>query len=433
MTASPTPDTPEQKLAELEARLKATPRAARPLEHASLRHSIGLAYAELPSGDRRMNLSRAVASYRQALSLFAPQRFPVEHARVQTALGAALRELGESREAVTACARAVELLAGGSAPGELGAALNNLGLAHSDLGEHEDAVRSLQQAVEVFGAAKEPRQRSMALHNLGQTQAASGDHAAAVDTYEQATIETNQEALPYQWALLQHARGVSLSALGDGRQAAGAFEAALGVFTRQRYPFPHALAKNNLGLAHAQVGGVTSLRRALAAYSDALRILDPRLHRPQWEQTYRNMELAESALAEQGQKATRTQHFATLLAEVDADERLRLLRRRLLDLLVLPEKQRDEQLAELEVAVLTVDDESARRITATWLDVLMELPDDMLIAGLGARMAAHAYLDTDEERQAAAEMLEYAISNELLAPQRMRVRDTLEAMGYERP
>lgn len=427
------PATPEQKLADLEARLKATPRAARPLEHASLRHSIGLGYAELPTGDRQTNLSRAVASYREALRLFGSHRFPVEHARVQNALGAALRELGETQGAIAACSRAVDLLADGHAPGELGAALNNLGLARSDIGQHEEAITNLQQAVEVFAVSSEPRQSSMAMHNLGQAQAASGDHEAAVETYEGAIDETDDEELPYQWALLHHARGVSLSALGRGGEAAAAFQASLGVFTRQRYPFPHALAKNNLGLAYSQVGDVTSLRRALAAYNDAVRVLDPRLHKPQWEQSYRNLELVESALADQGFKATRAEHFVALLAEIGDDERLGLQRRRLLDLLMLPDKQRDEQLAELEVAVLRLDRERALRVTATWLDVLMELPDDLLLAALRARMAAHGYLDTDEEREAASELMEYAISNELLAPQRMRVRDTLQTMGYERP
>lgn len=427
------PTTPEQQLAELEARLKATPRAARPIEHASLRHSIGLAYAELPSGDRNMNLSRAAASYRQALSLFGPRRFPVEHARVQNALGAALRELGQAQDAIDACSRAVDLLAGGHAPGELAAALNNLGLARSDLGQHEEAVASLRQAVEIFTAASEPRQGAMARHNLGQAQAAGGDHAGAVATYEEAISETDDEALPYQWALLQHACGVSLSALGRGQEAAAAFEASLGVFTRQRYPFPHALAKNNLGLAHSQIGDITSLRRGLAACHDALQVLDFRLHKPQWEQTHRNLELIESALEDQGVKATRTEHFVALLGDIEEQERLGLLRRRMLDLLMLPDKQRDERLTELEVAVLGQDREKALRITATWLDVLMELPDDLLVAALKARMTAHSLLPSDEARQDAAELMEYAISNELLAPQRMRVRDTLETMGYERP
>lgn len=427
------PTTPEQQLAELEARLKATPRAARPLEHASLRHSIGLAYAELPSGDRRMNLSRAVASYRQAASLFGPHRFPVEHARVQNALGAALRELGEPQAAIDACSRAVDLLAGGHAPGELAAALNNLGLARSDLGQHEQAVGNLRQAVEIFAAAGEPRQGAMARHNLGQAQAAAGDHEGAVQTYEDAIGETDDEELPYQWALLQHARGVALTALGRSQQAASAFEESLGVFTRQRYPFQYALAKNNLGLAHAQQADITSMRRALAAYHDALQVLDIRMHKPQRDQTFRNLELVEAALEEGGTQATRAEHFVALLGDIEEQERLGLLRRRMLDLLMLPEKQRDERLTELEVAVLNLEREKALRITATWLDALMELPDDLLVAALQARMFAHGFLPSDEAREAAGEIMEYAIANELLAPQRMRVRDTLESLGYERP
>lgn len=427
------PPTPEQTLADLEARLKATPRASRPLEHASLRHSIGLAYAELPSGDRQLNLSRAVASYRQAASLFGPHRFPVEHARVQAAMGAALRELGQAREAIQACERAVGLLAGGHAPGDLGAALNNLGLARSDLGDHEAAVEALRQAVDVFTAGSEPRQRSMALHNLGQAHAAGGNHEAAVATYEEGLAGTSEESLPYQWALLHHARGVSLSALGRGAEAAEAFDASLGVFTRQRYPFQYALAKNNLGLAHAQVGDVTSLRRALAAFYDAAQTFDFITHREQWEQVQKNLNLTESALAEQGVEGTPTEHFVALLAEVGPDERVRLLRRRLLDLLGLPERQRDERLTELDVAVLALDREHAQALTGVWMEVLMELPDEMLRAALQARMYAHSFLPDDQAREEASELLEHAISNEVQAPQRMRVRDTLESMGYERP
>lgn len=424
---------PAKILADLEARLRATPRAARPLEHAALRHAIGMAYAELPTGDRRLNLSRAIGSYRQAAALFGPHRWPTEHARVQSALGAALRELGDAQAAVDACARAVELLTSGEAPGDLGAALNNLGLARSDLGQHEEAIDALSRSVEVFTASGEPRQQVMALHNLGQVQAAAGDHAAAVESYQRGAASVNQEDLPYQWGLLRHAEGVSHSALGDSQRAVEAFQAALGVFSRQSYPFPHALAKNNLGLAYAQAGDVTSLRRALASYSDALRVFDPRMHREQWEQSYRNMEMVESALAEADEQRTRTEHFAILLSEVDHAERHLLLRRRLMDNLALPDRQRDEALAELDVATLQLDEDAARTITAAWLDVLMELPDEMLMAGLQARMAAHEHLPTDEEREAAAQLLEYAISNELLAPQRIRVRDTLETMGYERP
>lgn len=426
---------PAATLAELERRLKQTPRASRPLEHATLRYSIGLAYAELPTGERAMNLSRAIASYRQAASLFTPQRLPVEHARVQNALGAALREIGSPREAVDACTRAVELLESRAdqAMGELGAALNNLGLARSDVGEHETAAEALRRAVQIFASAGETRQQAMAANNLGQTQAAAGDHAGAVETYEQALTDTDPEDAPYQWGLLQHSLGVSLTALGESQRAAEAFGQSMRVFTRHRYPFQFALAKNNAGLAWAQLGDVTSLRRAVAAYEDALRVLDVRMHREQWEQVYQNLEMAESALADQGHDTSRAEHFVAMLADLDEQSRMDLLRERMMQVFELPESQRDQSLGELDIATLRLDYDAARRVTAAWLNVLMELPNDMLVAGLRARLGAQNYFEDEERRKEVAEVLERTIQEELLSPQRIRVRDTLEMMGYERP
>lgn len=424
---------PEQLVADLRQRLDRTPPASRPLEHAALRYQLGLAYAELPTGERELNLSRAVHSYERAAELFSPDHHSVEHARVQNARGAALRELGSPQDAVVACERAVELLSDGAAPGELGAALNNLGLAKSDLGHHRDAAEALHRAIEAFDEAGEEHQRAMARHNLGQAQAAAGDHEAAAATYEEALADLDVEEAPYQWGMLQHALGVSLSAAGQPERAAEAFAASLRVFVRSRYPFQYALAKNNYGLAWAQVGGVTPLRRAVASYEDALRVFDPRMQRTQWEQTYRNLEMAESALAELGAEASRAEHFAALLGGIEGDaERTRLLRERLEAFFEQPDKQRDDALAELSMAALALDWDPLARFTASWLNVLMELPNDNLVQGLQARLTAQNAADA-ETAQTANEVLDRVIQEELLSPQRMRVRDTLEMLGWERP
>lgn len=424
---------PEQVVKDLRARLERTPRGARPLEHAALRYQLGLAYAELPTGDRELNLSRAVASYERAAELFSPQQHPVEHARVQTARGAALRELGSAQDAVNACATAVELLTDAEVPGELGAALNNLGLSHSDVGHHDEAIAALERAIAAFDEADEDHQRAMARHNLGQAQAAAGAHEEAAATYEQALAELDVEDAPYQWGLLQHALGVSLSAANQPEEAAEAFAASLRSFTRQRYPFQFALAKNNYGLSWAQAGGVVPLRRAVASYEDALRVFDMRVHRTQWEQVYRNLEMAESALADLGAQASRAGHFAALVGSIeDEEERTRVLRERLEVYFELPDKQRDDALGELSMAALGLDKEALARFTAAWLNVLMELPNDNLVQGLRARLTAQAAADTETAR-AANEVLDQTIQNQLLSPQRMRVRDTLEMMGWERP
>lgn len=424
---------PEQIVKDLRTRLERTPRAARPLEHAALRYQLGLAYAELPTGDRELNLSRAVASYERAAELFSPEEHPVEHARVQTARGAALRELGSAQDAVNACTTAVELLTDAEVPGELGAALNNLGLSHSDVGHHDEAITALEQAIAAFDEANEDHQRAMARHNLGQAQAAAGAHEEAAATYEQALAELDVEDAPYQWGLLQHALGVALSAANQPERAAEAFAASLRSFTRQRYPFQFALAKNNYGLAWAQMGGIVPLRRAVASYEDALRVFDVRVHRTQWEQVYRNLEMAESALADLGAEASRAGHFAALLGALeDEEERTRVLRERLEVYFDLPDKQRDDALGELSMAALGLDEEALARFTAAWLNVLMELPNDNLVQGLRARLTAQAAADTETARTA-NEVLDQTIQHQLLSPQRMRVRDTLEMLGWERP
>lgn len=430
---SATTTEPEQIVKDLRTRLERTPRAARPLEHAALRYQLGLAYAELPTGDRELNLSRAVASYERAAELFSPQQHPTEHARVQTARGAALRELGSAQDAVNACATAVELLTDADVPGELGAALNNLGLSHSDVGHHDEAIAALERAITAFDDANEDHQRAMARHNLGQAQAAAGAHEEAAATYEQALAELDVEEAPYQWGLLQHALGVALSAANQPERATEAFAASLRSFTRQRYPFQFALAKNNYGLAWAQVGGIVPLRRAVASYEDALRVFDVRVHRTQWEQVYRNLEMAESALADLGAETSRAGHFAALLGALeDEEERTRVLRERLEVYFELPDKQRDDALGELSMSALGLDEEALARFTAAWLNVLMELPNDNLVQGLRARLTAQAAADADTARTA-NEVLDQTIQHQLLSPQRMRVRDTLEMLGWERP
>jgi tetratricopeptide (TPR) repeat protein len=328
----------------------------------------------------------------------------------------------------------VALLSDGVAEAERAAALNNLGLAQSDLGDHAGAVQALRQAVAGLAAAPDPDvapQRVMAHHNLGQVLAAAGDHAAAIDTYLSVLAEVDEQRLPFQWALLHHATGVSQTAVAQPAEAVGSFGRALQVFTRSRHPFQHALAKHNLGLAWAQVGGTTGLRQAVVAFGDALAVLDSRVHRPLWQQAYRNLQAVQAALAAEGYEASRAEHLAALLAELDEAARTDLLREQLTRLLALPDPRRGEALAELELAALGLPQDDAIAVTVTRLAVLLELPDPQLRVGLQAMLAARSGLD-EAALDDAEQVLDQAISGGMLAPQRIRVRDHLTALGWER-
>jgi len=433
-TAEEQEDAAKATITRLEEQLRKIPKVRR-FEHGVLRYQLGLAYQELPVGERSINLSRAVASLEKAAALFDPRTQGTEHGRTQNALGAALRELGQREEAVAAFRRAVELLPATATPGEHGAALNNLGLALSDLNRREEAIDAFEEALAAFSAPGLVRQRLAALHNLGQALAADDEPAAvarAVERFREALDLADPDEHPYQWALINHSMGVAFTAISEPAHAAESFTQALRVFTRNRFPFQHALAKNNLGLAHAQAGDVASLRRAVVAFEDALQVLDVRTQREQWEQAYNNLQLAERALEERGEAGSRTQHFVRVAAEESGAALVAVLRDRLADYTTLPEPRRTQVLAELDVAVLGLPDDEAARLTSAWLNILMELPHEQFAAGLRARIEVHGLLDAQAEARA-RRILDHAVQNELLAPQRIRVRDTLYEMGYERP
>lgn len=424
----------EATIARLEQQLKRTP-ASRITERGVLHYNLGLAWSELPTGDRALNLSRAIAALRKAATAFDRRARPVEHGRSQNALGTVLRALGSHLEAAEAFELAVELIPLPSHRGEHGAALNNLGLAYADLGRTDQAMDRFRAALDALSDPTFLRQRISVMHNLAQAMAGTEDPARireAIDLYEEALSITDPQEHPYQWALLKHSLGGALTAVQESERAAEAFQDSLRVFTRFRWPFQYALAKNNLGLSYAQIGDVASLRRAVVAYEECLRTLDPRLHRPQWERAHENLRSAESALEDAGESGSRPQHWARLAADEHGERLLALVRERVSDHVALPDPRRTDALREIDHAVLELPDEAAFRISIAWLQVLMELPHDQFVVGLSARMDVHAALDA-EARHRADEILDRTIQEGLLAPQRIRVRDTLYDMGYERP
>jgi hypothetical protein len=137
-------------------------------------------------------------------------------------------------------------------------------------------------------------------------------------------------------------------------------------------------------------------------------------------------------LVRRGSTATRTQHFAALLAGSSEEARMQLLRERLTRLLMLPEPGRQVSLVELATASARLGYEAARDIITDELKILMELPRPDLHTGLLARFEAHRRLP-EELREDADRGLDQAIGDALGGPQRMFVRDFLYGLGWERP
>lgn len=425
----------------LRAHLARYPKSSHPVEHATIQFNLGLALAESTSGDREPNLRAAIEAHAEALDGFDSTRFPLQRARVLNALGTVERELGMTIVAIDRFRDAVGCLDGSVAHAELGSTMNNLGLTLADAGDIDGALDAYEQALQAFDEVGYARQRATTLVNRGLAHAARDtveSLTAAVLDYDHALALVDPESAPYVHAHGHHSRGVALMAQPDDRQgslaeAIRSFDAALSIFTRQGYSFQHAITRHNLGLAFMELAphDPTSLRRSLSALEEAASILDPRIHREQWLEVTSAMERAHQALRDLGDDRTRVEHFAALVASVSLPERLGLLRYRLRWLLDLREPHRTEALRAHDRAIVRLKPDDLADVSKAWISVLMEQPHEQLEAGLRSRQDEQAALE-GEQLQAALSATEDALG-ELETIQRVRVRDMLAEMGYERP
>ncbi|MDQ4089969.1 MAG: tetratricopeptide repeat protein [Actinomycetota bacterium] len=431
---------------DLERQLAATSRASRPHEHAVLAYRLGLAYAESPAGNPAENLRRALAFYDVAAAIFDPRFEPVHHARVLNAAGAAHRGLGDRRKAAELFEKAVTLFGEGGTENERAAAYNNLGLCRTEMGQPQAGVEAFDAAIGLFDSYTDEGKRGImsTLHNRGQAHTGLGTEEgleAALADFEEARGMIDPEENPLHYGMVEHSVGVTCSALAkvsaEGRssflqEAIRAFNNSLQVFTRTAFPYYYALVKHNLGLAHEAQGGTANLRRALVSFEDALAVFDTRLHADAWKQAYASLERAEKALNAK-ESRSRIDHFASLLAVVNLEERTVLVRERMFRLLANPEPRRTTSVAELARAVGMLEFEDGRKVYESIMKLVIELPQDTQGTSLRAIVEGHRSIEDDEAREGADRALDQAIGDALGGPQRVAVRDFLEGEGWERP
>lgn len=433
-------------IASLEAQLRATSRALRPYEHATLAFRLGLAYAEAPAADPRPGLRRALACYEVAGAIFDPRFDPVEHGRVLNVAGAAHRGLGDRARAASLFEQAIGLLEGKANPDEVAAVWNNLGLVRAEMGAFDAAVDACDRAVALFdpATAEGRRGRAAALQTRGSAHAAAGDdeaaQKAALSDYAAAAASIDVAEAPYHYALIQHSIGVTctnVAALRPGearnllQQATLAFAESLSVFSRVSFPYQHALAKHNLGRALSGLGGNDQLRHAMTCFEDAAAILDPQTHRAAWQHAVSSLQQAERELDDRFPGWSRTRHFAVLAATIDEEERRGLLRDRLGRYLDLSPQQRQAAFTELARTLGLESFPVARTVLTGMLDVLVELPSWALEVALRAVVEVNRQLGDGQE--AADRALDQAVSDALVGPQRVWVRDFLYSLDWERP
>jgi tetratricopeptide (TPR) repeat protein len=203
---------------------------------ARTQNNLGIAYGNLPTGDRVANLQKAIAAYEAALTVLTEKDFPVDWAMTQNNLGNAYSELptgdraANLQKAIAAYEAALTVRTEKDFPVEWAATQNNLGLAYSDLPTGNRAA-NLQKAI----AACE----------------------AALRVY-------TEKDFPVEWAMTQNNLGLLHASVTGGNRTENmkngkvCFEAALRVYTESGFPEDHRNAAAHLADVEHQLRNLTS-------------------------------------------------------------------------------------------------------------------------------------------------------------------------------
>ena len=171
---------------------------------AAMQNNLGIAYRNLPTGDRAANLRQAIACYQEALRFYTPEAAPLQYASTQNNLGAAYQSLPTGDRAAN-LARAIECYQEAlrfytpeAAPLDYAMTQNNLGLAYADLPTGDRAanlaraIECYQQALRFYTPEAAPLDYAATQNNLGVVyqNLPTGERAAnlarAIECYQQA-------------------------------------------------------------------------------------------------------------------------------------------------------------------------------------------------------------------------------------------------------
>ncbi len=249
------------------------------MEYAGTFLSLGVAYSNLPTGDRTKNLKKAIDCFKEALKIFTIDDSPRDWAGTQNNIGEAYGKLPTGdrdenlRSAIKYYHKAFKVYTEQNYPSDWAMTQNNLGNAYADL-PTGDRGENLQRAIVCFEAALR--------------------------------IYTERD-FPIQWAVTQNNLGTAYAGLPTGdrgenlQRAIACFEAALRVYTERDFPIGWAMTQNNLGTAYRILptgDRGENLQRAIACYEAALRVYTKKKFPEKWALVKENIDIAMTEKAE---------------------------------------------------------------------------------------------------------------------------------------
>ena len=283
---------------------------------AALQNNLGVAYSDLPTGDKGENLAKAIACYEAALRIRTEKDFPSQWAMTQNNLGIAHRNMptgdkGENLAKAIACYEAaLRIHTEKDFPSDWAMTQNNLGVAYRNLptGDKGDnlakAIACYEASLRIRTEKDSPANWAMTQNNLGiaYSDLPKGDReenlAKAITCYEAALRIYTEKDFPADWAMTQNNLGEAYRNLPTGdrgenlAKGIACYEAALRIFIEKDFPYEWAGTQNNLGIAYSDLptgNKGENLAKAIACFEAALRIRTEKDSPAAWAMTQNNL------------------------------------------------------------------------------------------------------------------------------------------------
>lgn len=271
-------------------------------QYATTKFNLGIAYVELPTGDRARNFNQAIVCFTEALRVWTPETHPDDYVYLQHNIGNVYLALPAGdrsenlKQAIAAYRNALRLLTRHSSSDDYVTIQASLGRAYTDLrGGNRDqnfreAIACFKEVLTIWTADASPQDYSTIQNLLGTayTQLSSGDRAEnlkqAISGFHQALRFFTPEAAPLNYAAVQvnlaHAyrRVFTGDSVENIERALRCYREALRFLSAEAAPETYAAAQVGIGGAYAErsTGNrAENLERAIACYQEALRFITP--------------------------------------------------------------------------------------------------------------------------------------------------------------
>lgn len=229
------------------------------------------AHAQLADAYRRLELyAKAAASYGKAASMTSADKNPAGLAKMLTAQGLCLGNVGDFQGASASLARARELAEKAGEPQTLAESDSNLGILHWERGDYEQATQRLRDALSTEEKHALRRNYGVDMNNQGLVYKSIGNYAEAMQSFESALSIAQEVGNRNDEAIALANRALLYRMNGKLQESRADYRAALALY--EDTGFKEGKAGVLLGMGKIAELEDRDLRLALDFYTKAMEI-----------------------------------------------------------------------------------------------------------------------------------------------------------------